>query len=73
MAIANISERGLLTIAILVIALWGCWLGQRQYLCQARQNIHRAAKDIQELRRKARRTLPSEFYGRPPISRTAVI
>ena len=73
MPIGKISTGGLFTVAILVAVLWGCWLGQQHYLCQARQNARRAAKNIQELHRKSLRKLPSVFHGRPPISRTAVI
>ena len=70
MAIATISKQGLLTLAVLVAVLWGCWLAQQQYLSQARQNVRRATLDIVRLHRK---TLPSLSPGRPLTSRTGVI
>jgi hypothetical protein len=70
MAIATISKQGLLTLAVLVAVLWGCWLVQQQYLSQARQNARRATQDIVRLQRK---TLPSVSPGRPLTSRTGII
>jgi len=71
--IATISKQGILALAILVVVLWGCWLGQQLYLAQARRNVHGAAQDIQRLHRKTPWTLPSVSPGRPLMSRTAVI
>jgi len=73
MTIATISERGLLAVAILVAVLWGCWLGQRHYLSQARQNIRGAAQNIRALHRMTPRTAPALSFGRLLTSRTAVI
>ena len=73
MAIAAISKEGLVVLAILVAALWGCWLGQQHYLSQARRNIRRAAQDIRQLDRKTSRPAASVSPGRPLTNRTAVI
>ena len=70
MRIATISKQGLLTLAILVAVLWGCWIAQRQYLSQARQNVEGATQNIWRLHRKA---LPSVSPGRPLTRRTTVI
>jgi hypothetical protein len=70
MTIATISKQGLLTLAVLVAVLWGCWLVQQQYLSQARQNVWRATQDIVRFHRK---TLPSVSPGRRLTNRTGVI
>jgi len=70
MAITTISKQGLLTLAFLVAVLWGCWLVQRHYLSQARQNVERANQNSLRLRRKM---APSASPGRPQTRRMAVI
>jgi hypothetical protein len=74
-AIATISKEGLITIAILVAALWGCWLGYQNYVCQARRDMRGAIRNMQELHRKAHPTRGSVPAPRPsgPMTRAAAI
>ena len=70
-ALAKLTIYG--AVFILVAALWGCWLGQRYYLCQARRNIHGAVHDIRRLHRMPARVAPSLSPGRLLINRTKAI
>ena len=75
MAIATISKEGLITIAILVAALWGCWLGYQNYMGQARREMRGAIRNMQQLHRKAHPTRGSVPAPRSsgPKSRAAAI
>ena len=75
MAIATISKEGLITIAILVAALWGCWLGCQSYMGQARREIRGAIRNMQQLHRKAQPARGSVPAPRSsgPLSRAAAI
>ena len=52
MAFAKISRQGLGVIAILVVCLWGCIVGERMLVRHARMETYRALRDMRNLRMK---------------------
>ena len=54
MAIARITGQGLTTIAVLVVMLWACIIGERVIIRNANAEMHRAVHEIRALRTKRR-------------------
>ena len=67
MPIARITGQGLFWIAVAVVLLWGCLIGERVTMRQARAEYARSMRDVQRLRLRQQRSLPVSFpVVRPP-------
>lgn len=66
MVIARISNLGLSTMAVLVLILWGCLIGERLTVGRANSECYRVLQDLQHRRNNTRQRQPSnEGTGRP--------
>jgi hypothetical protein len=52
MALAKITRQGLISIAVLVVILWGCILVERSMSRNARMDTYRALRQIRYLKFK---------------------
>ncbi len=54
MAVAQITGQGLRSIAVLVVLLWGCIIGERVIVARANMEAYRALRDIRLLQLQKR-------------------
>ena len=54
MALAKITRQGLISIAVLVVILWGCVLTERSITRNSRIETYRALRDIRYLKFRRR-------------------
>ena len=59
MQIAAITKQGLITIAILVAALWGCFIDERLTVQQADREMGRVLQQIRHANARATMSLAS--------------
>jgi hypothetical protein len=64
LAIAKITGQGLASIALLVVLLWACAIGQRVIVARANASTQEAVRDMRALQLKTRRQ-PSSAPVRP--------
>ncbi len=60
---ARITGQGLMSIAILVILLWACALGERMIVRRANQDAGQALESMRSLRLKKRRPASAPTYS----------
>ena len=65
MAIARITRQGLTSIAVLVVLLWTCALGERLIVRRANFETAQTLRDMRSLRMKNRQQ-PASVPTRPP-------
>ncbi len=59
MAIAAITRQGLITLAVLVAALWGCLINERLTMQKAEAEMGRTLREMRQQRAKARHDIPA--------------